>query len=639
MKLATQPSDNVTVTVARTTTGSPDTDLSVKTGASLTFTKTNWSTDQTVTLQAAEDDDHADGSAKFKHSASGGGYDGVSAELTATENDNDTAAITLSTATLTVTEGGTATYTVQLATEPSDDVTIAVARKTGNDHDTDLSVKTGASLTFTTTNWSTAQTVTLQAAEDADAINGTATFTHTASDGGYDDVDAELIATESDNDTPGITLSASTLTVSEGNEASYQVKLATRPAANVTVTVRRKSGSDQDTHLSVKSGASLTFTTTNWDTDQTVTLQAAEDDDHANGSAKFEHTANGGGYNNVKAELTATESDNDTAALTLSANARTVPEGGQATYRVKLATQPSGNVTVTVARKTTGTQDPHLSVKSGASLTFTKSNWNANQTVTLKAAEDPDDKHGTADFTHTASGADYGNVTAELTATESDNDSPGLKLSTTTLSVPEDGEASYRVQLATLPDGDVTVAVARKTGADQDTDLSVKSGASLTFTTGDWNVDQTVTIEAGEDDDHVNGTAVFVHDASGTRYNNVSAELTATERDDDRAGLVLSASTLALAEGGEATYEVRLNTKPAADVTVTIASDAPDALTVSPASLSFTTSTWDTDQTVTATALDDADGDSEARRRHPHAVRRRLRHRATGDVVRSDQRR
>ena len=47
----------------------------------------------------------------------------------------------------------------------------------------DLSVSSPnpATLTFTPTNWNTAQTVTISAAQDTDAANGTARFTHTAS--------------------------------------------------------------------------------------------------------------------------------------------------------------------------------------------------------------------------------------------------------------------------------------------------------------------------------------------------------------------------------------------------------------------------------------------------------------------------
>ena len=611
VKLATQPTGNVTVAVARKTGNDQDGDLSVKTGASLSFTTDTWNTAQTVTLQAGQDVDGLDGTAAFVHTASGASYDGVTAELTATEGDDDRA-ITLTPTDPSVPEGGTATYKVKLATRPTGDVTVAVARKSGSDQDTDLSVKTGASLTFTTDTWSTDQTVTLQAGQDDDGENDTAVFTHTASGANYGGVSAELTATETDDDTRGLTLSSPTgVTVTEGSTASYKVKLTTKPTGNVTVTVARKTTGDPDTDLSVKTGASLTFTTSNWKTWKTVTLQAAEDQDGTNGAAVFTHSASGGGYGSVAAvELTATEADNDVKALTLSPTAVTVTEGGTASYKVRLTTQPTSDVTVTVARKTTGNQDEDLSVKTGSSLTFTRTTWNTYQTVTLQAAQDQDGEDGTAVFTHSAAGGGYGSVTAELTATEEDDDVKGLTLNPTQVTVTEGSTAGYKVRLKVKPTADVTVTVARKTTGTQDGDLSVKTGSSLTFTTLNWSTDQTVTLQAADDQDGIDGSAVFTHSASGGGYGSVSAELTATEDDDDTPGLVLSQNALSVPEASTAGYQVRLGTKPSSQVTVTVTRASGDGnLSVKTgASLSFTTSNWSTDQTVTLQAAQDADG-------------------------------
>ena len=76
-----------------------------------------------------------------------------------------------------------------------------------------------------------------------------------------------------------------------------------------------------------------------------------------------------------------------TVSLVVSPTSVSVPEGGTATYAVRLSAQPSGNVTVAT---TAGSGDSNLTVSSGASLTFTTSNWNTNQNVTLAAAEDTD---------------------------------------------------------------------------------------------------------------------------------------------------------------------------------------------------------------------------------------------------------
>ncbi len=61
-------------------------------------------------------------------------------------------------------EGGSATYTVALVTQPSGQVTVTVGGMSG----TDLSVDE-SSLTFSASDWSTAQTVEVTVISDADA--------------------------------------------------------------------------------------------------------------------------------------------------------------------------------------------------------------------------------------------------------------------------------------------------------------------------------------------------------------------------------------------------------------------------------------------------------------------------------------
>ena len=76
------------------------------------------------------------------------------------------------------------------------------------------------------------------------------------------------------------------LTVAEGGSGSYAVVLNTEPAADVVVSVAGASGTD----LSL-SGTELTYTTSNWSTEQTVTVTAGEDDDSAADTVKLTHTA------------------------------------------------------------------------------------------------------------------------------------------------------------------------------------------------------------------------------------------------------------------------------------------------------------------------------------------------------------
>ena len=90
-----------------------------------------------------------------------------------------------------------------------------------------------------------------------------------------------------------------TLTVDEGDTTgvSYTVKLSALPSADVTVAITGAAGTD----LTV-SPASLTFTSSNWDQTQTVTVksrggQTTDTDD----DVTLVHTATGGGYTGVSA--------------------------------------------------------------------------------------------------------------------------------------------------------------------------------------------------------------------------------------------------------------------------------------------------------------------------------------------------
>ena len=76
--------------------------------------------------------------------------------------------------------------------------------------------------------------------------------------------------------TPGLDISQAALTVVEGNAAgqSYTVALTTQPSAAVTVTISGQASSDL-----VVDPSSLTFSTSNWSSPQTVTVTASEDAD------------------------------------------------------------------------------------------------------------------------------------------------------------------------------------------------------------------------------------------------------------------------------------------------------------------------------------------------------------------------
>ena len=108
------------------------------------------------------------------------------------------------------------------------------------------------------------------------------------------------------------------------------------------------------------------------------------------------------------ATATATIVDDDDRGVTVSPTKLEVTEGGSDSYTVVLGSQPTGDVTVEMAAS--GDEDVTVSPES---LTFTDSNWETGQTVTVSADGDVDGDDDTAEITHTVSGGDYTSESAK----------------------------------------------------------------------------------------------------------------------------------------------------------------------------------------------------------------------------------
>ena len=120
---------------------------------------------------------------------------------------------------------------------------------------------------------------------------------------------------------PGLVLSETAVTVTEGGTQTYTVKLATEPSADVTVQVRSQG---EDTGAATVSPLHLTFTTEDWNTAQTVTVSGVEDPDTANETVTLAHRASGGDYDTISGTVTVSVTDN--AGFSLSCG-DTVAEG------------------------------------------------------------------------------------------------------------------------------------------------------------------------------------------------------------------------------------------------------------------------------------------------------------------------
>ena len=294
-----------------------------------------------------------------------------------------------------------------------------------------------------------------------------------------------------------------------------------------------------------------------------------------------------------------------------------VENGGTASYRVRLTSQPMAQVSMTVE-----SQDPAAVTVSPSMLMFDASNWNVDQVVTVRAL---DDRVASGDrlvvIRHSAAGGGYDGVRIpEVSVTVLDDDVAGIEISATSVRVTESGAGStvsWEVALQSRPVGDAVIAV--RSG--DETVVSV-SPSSLTFGPANWDQQQQVRVTAVNDDiDNASDRVTHVEHAVTSGYGGVApVSVEVAVENDDVAGVELSASTLTVAEGDEASYTVKLVTEPTGIVTVSVASDAPEAQ-VQQESLIFTPLNWHRPQQVTVRAVDDdIDSPSDRSARIDHAV-------------------
>ena len=275
-------------------------------------------------------------------------------KITLTITDDDTAGVTVSAASgLAVDEGGTATYTVVLDSQPTADVTI-----TASSGDTDAVGVSPASHTFTASGWNQAQTFTVSGVADTDGDDESVGISHgvTSDDARYG---AVLPATVS------VAVSDTTQQQGQANQAP------TVDSAIPDATIPNESGTHQVSLSGVFSDAdsdALTVTAGSSDT-ALATVSVASDQSSLTVSAQARGTAT----------ITVTADDG---------NGGTVSD--EFTVRVKAAPTVASAISDVSGLEAEDTQDVSLSGvfsdADGDALTFTAaSSDDAIATVTVAA--------------------------------------------------------------------------------------------------------------------------------------------------------------------------------------------------------------------------------------------------------------
>ena len=362
-----------------------------------------------------------------------------------------------------------------------------------------------------------------------------------------------------DNDTATVKLTSTGDNITREDNSdndSLSVVLTTKPLGTITVSL----SSSDNVSGGFLDNQSLTFTASNWNTAQIVTVFAVKDyiDDGTYGSG--DNTTFTVTIDNVSSDnssdlydestlltskalfsgamdnITFVAVDNDTVGITLTPVDNSTSENGDSgSFSVRLNSQPTDNVSLFFADNDTSGRSLGIRfVPDNLSFDNSSDNWSSAQTVMVYARNDyvdegnagPDNQSFLAYVSRvTSNDAKYASISSisthggsidNLTFLAEDNDTAMVKftLVDSDNATSEDGDnATISVVLMTEPyDGDNTTSVDNLTvslsSSDNVTGLNLRLDGvsslqhSLTFTSasGNWSSAQTLTLVAVNDD-------------------------------------------------------------------------------------------------------------------------------------------
>ena len=353
--------------------------------------------------------------------------------ITVTDDDAVVGDIVLSPTSLTVSETGSASYNVSLSVAPSGQVDVAIVGGAGSGGLT----FDPAILTFDVGNSDVAQAVTVTATVDtlpADRSSLTLSILHTASGGGYDDVEGSLSLTVLPQ--PGLVRDF-TATPARGGRAvlSWEAPENAVAAAVTQYELQRRARSA--TEFVALETLAFGMTTTQFVLPRRSFVTSFE----------FRIRALAAG---VVGEWVS--SDPSPGAL-LSETRLEIEEGGTATYTVVLQTVPTDSVTVVIRSNNDDV--------TATDLMFTVDNWDVPQAVVVSAAQDADSVNDVGiSLTHDFQGGGYGGVSARVDVSVLDDD-PDVRVGfeASEYSVTENDSVEITVTLSAISGRELTVPV------------------------------------------------------------------------------------------------------------------------------------------------------------------------------------
>ena len=333
-----------------------------------------WSTDQTVTVSAADGyikEGIATTNIIAYSTSSGTNYNGTTAPtMTATIIDNDDARLVINESggnTLVNEDGTNDTYTLALGRRPKVGTTTTVTLVPSS---TGIQVSPVGPIVFNENNWNTPVTITVSTTNDGTAeTRGTATITHniTSTDPTYNLSSTPWVLVTVDDNDPPLTIAQTNIftQVKEGGTAgtggtpnaqdTFTVVLPRAPATGTTVTVTLAPNNQVAVSPSVLTFTSATTGVGAYNIAQTVTVTAIDDTDVEatvhQGVIGFNVVSADSYYNGAQSpDVLVQVTDNDSPGISIveSGNTTSLTEGGTDSYTVVATQAPAAGQAVVI---------------------------------------------------------------------------------------------------------------------------------------------------------------------------------------------------------------------------------------------------------------------------------------------------
>jgi len=438
---------------------------------------------------------------------------------------------------------------------------------------------------------------------------------------------------------PGLSVSGTPLSLNEGASGdAFTVVLTDVPSSTVKINFT----AIPDGNFTLDK-SSLSFDGSNWNTPQSINLDAIDEtlvDGTVTATLRLEmDPISDGCFNSIGlSDYDVTIFNNDTAgwdvseitnsdldsismpidSTSVSTSKRflldpaSVSENSPETaeFSIVLTSQPLNNVYVDIINN-----DSTEKTLSTVSLTFTNSNWNVSQTITISSEDDTlidgdQNTSITAQINAASDPAFLALAPENRSVTTIDDDIGDFVLSEVNGNLKEElplNSVSFTVTLTAEPSSDVTIDFISN-------DLSEATiiNSSITFSSLNWNIPQTVNLQSVDDlifDDNqttiITGSVSSSSDISFTGAEDKTVEV--ITEDNEEVGVIVNVLDNLTSESSDTgSFEIYLDTEPIAEVFIDLSSSNEQEGILATPVISFNSSNWNIPQNVIVTGIDDA---------------------------------